>query len=151
MEMRGFLSEMNDYKKEDIARKEDSPSGCGQEQYEEFSLRYDALLLRGNNELTETGNLYARDELRKMLDRLRDHKDAYLLFMKKYVAPFTNNLAERDLRPGKTKQAVSGCFRSWAGLVAYARIRSFISTVRKRNLDVMEAVSCLIRGIPVFS
>ena len=151
MQMRGFLGEMNDYKKADIAREEDLPSGCGQEQYEEFSQRYVELLLLGNKELTKTENIYAKDELRKMLDRLRDYKDAYLLFIKKYVAPFTNNLAERDLRPGKTKQAVSGCFRSWAGLLAYARIRSFISTVRKRDLDVMQTVSNLLRGVSALS
>jgi len=66
-----------------------------------------------------------------------------LLFVKNYDAPFTNNLAERDLRPCKTKQKVSGCFRSWDGLLCFANIRSFISTAKKRSINLLDAFSSL--------
>ncbi|MDR2176150.1 MAG: transposase [Synergistaceae bacterium] len=63
-------------------------------------------------------NEYRREELRRMLNRLRDYKAAYMLFINNYDAPFTNNQTERDLRPCKTKQKVSGCFRLSAGSVS---------------------------------
>ena len=79
--------------------------------------------------------------MQKQLNRLRDYKHNYLLFIKNYDAPFTNNLAERDLRPCKTKQKVSGCFRSWEGLSNFAQIRSLISTVKKRSLNLIDTIS----------
>jgi transposase len=80
------------------------------------------------------------DELRKILARLRKYKAPYTLFIRDYAAPFTNNQAERDLRPCKTKQKVSGCFRTWDGLVCYAKMRSFISTAKKRGDDLLSGL-----------
>jgi hypothetical protein len=148
-EMRSFMNEMNEYKKADIAGKTIPPAGCPSKQFMVFSERYDALLELGAIAKEKTDNQYAKDELRKILERLRCYKNAYLLFMKNYSAPFTNNQAQRDLRPCKGKQKISGCFRSWAGIGAYARIRSFFSTVRKRKLNIMDALLNIIRGNPV--
>jgi transposase len=150
-EMRSFLYEMNEYKKKDIAAHIDKPQGCTPEQYEAYSKRYDELLKDGIKEMTETGNQNGQDELRKMLERLREYKNEYLLFMKKYIAPFTNNLAERDLRPCKGKQKMSGCHRGWAGVVAFTRARSFLSTIRKRGLDVIDSIFAVLAGIPVLA
>ena len=148
-EMRSFMNEMNAYKKVDQEGKTPPPYGCDPKQFEIFSERYDALLNRGILVNEKVTNKYGKNELRKILKRLRSYKDAYLLFLKNYEAPFTNNLAERDLRPCKNKQKISGCFRSWSGIVAFARIRSFTSTVRKRNLNMTDAIISVIRGIPV--
>jgi hypothetical protein len=88
-------------------------------------------------------------DLRRMLARLTKHKDNYLLFIRNYCAPFTNNLAERDLRPDKTKQKISGCFRSWSGFQNFANIRSFVSTIKKRSLNLLDSFSLVLHGIPV--
>ncbi len=48
-----------------------------------------------------------------LLERIRDHKDAILLFAKNSHVSFTNNRAERDLRMSKVKKKVSGCFRTF--------------------------------------
>ena len=150
-DMRRFMYEMNEYKKADMAGKATMPTGCEPEQLKVFSKRYDELIDQGETAKEKTDNKYAKDELRKILERLRRYKDAYLLFMKNYSAPFTNNQAERDLRPCKGKQKMSGCFRSWDGIVAFARIRSFFSTVRKRKLDMMGALLDIIRGNSVLA
>jgi transposase len=83
---------------------------------------------------------FGRDELRRMLNRLRDYKTAYTLFINNYDAPFTNNQAESDLRPSKTKQKVSGCFRSWRGLKTFAAIGSYFSTMKKSSRNLFASV-----------
>ena len=146
-EMRRFMTNMNNHKNADIAKGETS---CDADTLLKFDQDYDrlikkgyaALLLLKNNEL-------GYDDLRRMLNRLAEYKDTYLLFIRDYRAPFTNNLAERDLRPCKTKQKVSGCFRSWAGIHRYVRIRSFISTAKKRKLSLLNSISRALLALPV--
>jgi transposase len=73
-----------------------------------------------------------------LLDRLLKHSDAILAFAQYAVVPFSNNQAERDIRPSKTKQKVAGCFRTIEGANRYARIQGFISTCRKQNFNVFK-------------
>jgi transposase len=72
------------------------------------------------------------------LERLVLHCDAVLAFAQYDVVPFSNNQAERDIRPAKTKQKIAGCFRTIEGARRYARIKGFISTCRKQQLNVFK-------------
>lgn len=85
---------------------------------------------------------------RNLLNRLREHEDGVLAFALEAGIPFTNNQAERDLRPAKVKQKVSGCFRTKAGAKAYARIQAAISTFRKQGLKVFTMLRDLFSGVP---
>ena len=73
-----------------------------------------------------------------LLLRLRDFQEETLRFLLDSDIPFTNNLAEQDLRMMKIKQKISGCFRTLKGAKNFARIRSFLSTARKLKLDIFE-------------
>lgn len=77
---------------------------------------------------------------RNLLNRLVNNKEAVLAFAFHKEVPFTNNLAERDLRPAKTKQKVSGCFRTIQGADQQARIYGFISTIRKQHGNVFNEI-----------
>jgi transposase len=46
-----------------------------------------------------------------LIGRLRDYKDDVWRFMTQPDVPFTNNLAEQNVRMPKVKQKVSGCFK----------------------------------------
>jgi transposase len=75
---------------------------------------------------------------RNLLDRLVKHKSAVLAFAQHEEVPFTNNQAERDIRPTKTKQKVSNCFRTAQGAKTYARLQGYLSTVRKQGQNVFD-------------
>ena len=84
--------------------------------------------------------------------RLFHYKQDVLRFLYDPTVPFTNNDAERDLRMMKCKQKISGGFRSAHGSEQFARIRGFISTVRKQGLSIIGSIQSIFSGtIPEFS
>ncbi len=86
---------------------------------------------------------------RNLLRRLKEHENAVLAFALVEDVPFTNNQAERDLRPAKVKQKVSGCFRTEGGAKVYARLQAVISTCRKQERNVFAVLHSLFALQPV--
>ena len=81
-----------------------------------------------------------------LLERFRDEKDKVLAFMTDILVPFDNNLAERDIRMAKLYQKISGCFRTMKGANQFFLARSFISTAKKQNLNLIESISKIFHG-----
>jgi len=86
---------------------------------------------------------------RNLLRRLKEHEEAVLAFALVEGVPFTNNQAERDLRPAKVKQKVSGCFRTGHGAGVYARLQAVIATCRKQGRNVFLTLRTLFAHQPV--
>lgn len=83
---------------------------------------------------------------RNLLERLRKYRGEVLAFVWHAEVPFTNNQAERDLRPAKTKQKVSGCLRTVVGAERYARIEGFLATARKQGEEVFQELRRACEG-----
>jgi transposase len=83
-----------------------------------------------------------------LLIRFRDFKDAVLRCLFEPGVPFTNNLAERDIRMMKVKQKISGGFRAMHGAQTFATIRSLLSTAAKQNLNLMQTIKNAFAGQP---
>ena len=78
-----------------------------------------------------------------LLRRLRDFKADVLRFARDFAVPFTNNLAEQDIRMMKVRMKISGGFRSRKGADVFAAVRSIISTARKQKWNIIDTLSAL--------
>lgn len=123
------------------------------QQYAHLQKRYRNLLTRGSKELPpvpqrqsgKRGRI-AKSAAHNLFDRLREHEQAVLLFAKKAEVAFTNNRAERDLRMGKVKQKVSGCFRQEQFAQAYCRISSYLQTMAYKGFNPLVAIQLALSG-----
>ena len=62
---------------------------------------------------------------------------------------FTNNEAERTIRPVKVQQRSSGgCWRTLQGLADFAVIQSYLSTAAKWGISKLDALRDLFNGHP---
>lgn len=107
-----------------------------------FDLEYDHLIALGNIQQKEDPHpLCKAPKETCLLRRLKNYKFSTLLFMYQEQVPFDNNQAERDLRMMKVKMKISGCFRSLTGSQSFCRIRSYISTVKKNGMAVLQSLA----------
>lgn len=104
---------------------------CKFAQNEEPPPIYNSQIKKGRKKKSKSLNL---------LERLIAYKDNVLAFAFNQNVPFTNNLAERDLRTAKIKMKVSNCFRAFEGAEHYARIACFISTARKNKQNIFDEI-----------
>ncbi len=92
-----------------------------------------------------------RSKARNLLERLGDFENDVLRFLDNKIVPFTNNLGENDIRMTKVQQKISGCFRSMDGAKIFCRVRSYLSTCRKQEMNSSNALDVLFRGeLPEF-
>jgi transposase len=89
-----------------------------------------------------------QSKTRNLLIRLASREDQVLLFARDLMVPFSNNQAERDVRPAKTQLKISGSHRSSGGAEAWLRIRGYISTMRKNGIAVLAGLHDAITGNP---
>jgi transposase len=75
-----------------------------------------------------------------LANRFDTHRDMILAFLHDLSIPFTNNAAEREIRPVKVKQRAAGCWRTLEGLADFAIIWSYLSTAAKHGLDHLDVL-----------
>jgi transposase len=76
--------------------------------------------------------------------RFEEHHEVILRFTTDLAVPFTNNQAERDIRPAKVQQRSSGgCRRTLQGLADFALVQSYMSTATKWGINRYDALKRL--------
>jgi transposase len=89
------------------------------------------------------------DRARTLLNRFRRFEDMILRFTTDLSVPFTNNEAERAIRPVKIQQRTSGgCWRTLQGLIDFAVVRSYLDTATKWGLDQLDVLHQLFTTGP---
>jgi transposase len=87
-----------------------------------------------------------RSKALNLLIRLEERYEEIMGFFEYDNVPFDNNLAERDLRMMKTREKISGTFRSEEHARAFCDVRSVISTLRKQTRNILEGLTQLIQS-----
>ncbi len=117
-----------------------------------FAARYDALVAQGLAANPEPAHGRKRDYYERrsynLVTAFGDHRRHVLRYMYDLDVAFTNNQAERDLRPTKLHRKISGCFRSQHGAERFAHLRSYLSTTRKHGIPAIDALVPLFKGEP---
>ena len=124
---------------------------------EDFEERYCRIIEQGLNEIPLPANSDSpgkrgrkkQSKAKNLLDRCKKFPREILAFMNNFSIPFSNNLAERDIRMAKLQQKISGTFRSEAGAAAFCRIRGYLSTVKKNEQPVLTSLVNAFQGIPL--
>ena len=125
-------------------------SALGEPALAELPVSYRAVIALGyeqNPGLAE--NAYKRmkrSDAQNLLLRLDQREDEALRFATDFRVPFTNNLAEQDIRMVKLQQKISGSWRTDEGAQRYMRVRSYISTARKQGQRPLEVLAQLAAG-----
>jgi hypothetical protein len=89
-----------------------------------------------------------RQHRQRLLEDLRDRQEDVLRFVNDLRIPPTSNQAERDLRPAKTQEKISGRLRSEATTRHRYAIRGYLSTAAKHHTSTLTALRDAIRGNP---
>jgi transposase len=85
---------------------------------------------------------------RTLLECLRHREADVLRFLSDTAIPPTSNQAERDLRPSKTQQKISGRLRSEKTTRHRYAIRGYASTAVKHGIAVFTAIRDALAGNP---
>ena len=113
-----------------------------------FNKKLDQTLCNADIEHKEAiGHYYEADD-RNLIKRIKRFRDNYFLWITDFSIPVTNNISERNLRPAKIKQKVSGQYISITSARYFARIRTYLQTCRLYDISEVDAMSRLTKGIP---
>jgi hypothetical protein len=92
--------------------------------------------------------LHHRQHRQKLLEDLRDREHDVLRFASDLRVPPTSNQAERDLRPAKTQEKISGRLRSEETTRHRYAIRGYLSTASKHGTGMLTALRDALTGHP---
>jgi hypothetical protein len=115
---------------------------------DELITRFRHGVLVGLSDTTSPGTRPGERKARLLLEVLRNREVDVLRFAHDLKVPPTSNQAERDLRPSKVQQNISGRLTSEARTQDRYTIRGYLSTAAKHGRNVMTVLRDAISGRP---
>jgi hypothetical protein len=115
---------------------------------DELTRRFRHGVLVGLKTTASHGNRPGERKTRLLLEELRDRPEDALRFTTDLRVPPTSNQAERDLRPSKIQQNISGRLTSQDRTRDRFRILGYLSTTAKHGLNQMAVLREAILGRP---
>ncbi len=80
-------------------------------------------------------------EAKRLLKRLRRHREELFTFLDQADVPFDNNHAERQIRPAVIMRKNTYCNRSQRGAQTQAVLMSIYRTLKQRNHDPIQTIT----------
>ena len=105
-------------------------------------------VLVGLSDTLSRGTRPGENKARALLEVLRDRPADVLRFAHDLKVPPTSNQAERDLRPSKVQQNISGRLTSETRTRDRYKIRGYASTAAKHGLNMMTVLRDALLGRP---
>lgn len=105
-------------------------------------------MLVGLSDTTSHGSRPGERKARLLLEVLRDRTADVLRFAQDLRVPPTSNHAERDLRPAKLQQNISGRLTSDKRTHDRYTIRGYISTAIKHGAGAIDVLRDALTGTP---
>ena len=115
---------------------------------EELLRRFRDGMLVGLSATTSAGTRPGQRKARLLLEVLRDRPADVLRFAHDLNVPPTSNQAERDLRPSKIQQKISGRLTSVDRTQDRYTILGYLSTAAKHGLDKITVLRDALTGQP---
>jgi transposase len=108
---------------------------------------YTGALARARTDNPTTDTSVLAGHARTLAARFADHREIILRFTTNLAVGFTNNTAERAVRPVKVQQRTSGgCWRTLQGLADFAVVQSYLTTATHWGITRLDALRRLFNG-----
>jgi hypothetical protein len=139
--LRGLIHQAN------LARERGLPA-IADDTRNELITRFRHGVLVGLSGTTSHGSRPGERKARLLLQVLRDRQGDVLRFAHDLKVPPTSNQAERDLRPSKVQQNISGRLTSEERTRDRYTIRGYVSTAAKHGLNMITVLRDALLGRP---
>lgn len=104
----------------------------------EIENRFDHWLARN----TKCGH----EDLQRLARHLTDHREEWFLYLYNPELPTTNNLAERQIRPGVITRKLGGCNKTARGAFATKTFASLLATCRQQSRSYRALITRLLQA-----
>ena len=151
-DIKDLLLEAKDLRDRDNARLPDQRKVIGEITRNRIQERYADIVLAGYSINPEPEPIPGkrgkpkRGKALNLLIRFENQYEEIMGFFEYDYIPFDNNQAERDLRMMKTREKISGTFRSDEHAQAFCDIRSVISTLKKQGRSVIRGIAEMLKN-----
>lgn len=92
---------------------------------------------------------YIHEDAQRVQTRIKNQRENLLTALLQKNVPLTNNQAERDLRGLVIQRKISGSSQSASGAETTAVLTSIVSTLNKRQINLLSGITQVLRGADI--